>query len=776
MLRRSIPIVLSLCTLSLLMCAVYIVLPLGAVLKQEDLSTVVINQQQQLLAATIASDEQWRFPPPDALPEKYISALLQFEDKRFFSHIGIDPLAIFRAIRLNYQQGKIVSGGSTITMQLARMLRGNQARTYRAKFLEALLALKLEWHLSKREILNYYAAFAPFGGNTVGLRTANWRYFQNPMHNMSWAEAALLAILPNKPASIHPGRNREQLLLKRNRLLTALGEQGHLNTLDLKLAKLETLPDKPKPLPRITPHLLDTLKKQFPRQHQFVTAIDVSLQQHLQALADSYNQQYESDNIHNLSILVLDNEKQAVIAYLGNQTRSQKPAYAAALDIIQRPRSSGSLLKPFLFALMVQGGQILPDSLIEDIPSYYDGYQPQNYDRQFRGLIPAKRALSQSLNVPAVRLLQQYGVIAFTEDLKRIGLSTLWRPAEDYGLSLILGGAETTLWDITNSFSRLMQSAHGRNESLISARLHASQGDDERSVFPVAQGAAWLTLEALLDVNRPGTAAHWRNYASSQKIAWKTGTSYGWHDAWAVGSNGRYTVGVWAGNANGEEARALTGTRTAAPVMLDAFHYLANSEWPSQPIQALKFYEVCERDHYLVANDCKSVKALAPIEADFTMISPYHKLIHVDPALGLRVHGDCENPMGMKTISQFTVPPVHAFYYAQNDAQMPAVPAWRKDCRKNLPAVNQQAPLALEYPSASAKVRIPIELDGQLGRIILKAHHQQSGAVVHWHIDNRFIDSTRHIHEKAIAVNPGWHQITLVDGKGYKVSQWFKAL
>jgi penicillin-binding protein 1C len=753
----------------------YIVLPAPDATGGRPFSTIVTDAGGNLLAATIAADEQWRFPPPEALPEKYIAALIAYEDKRFFTHFGIDPLAMLRAMRSNWQQDRIVSGASTITMQLARLIRGDHARSYRAKAAEALLAIKLEFHFSKQEILGFYAALAPMGGNTVGINAANWRYFQHRLEDISWAEAALLAVLPNNPAGIHPGNQREALLIKRNRLLERLAERGHLSSLDLKLARLESLPAAPLPLPSYTPHLLQTLKSRFPGQTQFKTAIDSGLQRHLLTMADSYGRQNEKNNIHNLSILVLDNRNNNVIAYLGNQTPSQNPEYAPAVDIVQRPRSSGSLFKPFLFALMLQQGHLLPGTLIPDIPTHYDGYSPENYDHQYRGLVPARQALSQSLNVPAVRLLDRYGVAAFKDNLQQLGLSTLWRPAEDYGLSLILGGAETTLWEITNAFARLVKSAQGDVVSPVIARLH-HRHLPASTRYPVATGAAWLTLEALVDVNRPGVAANWREFSSSQKIAWKSGTSYGWHDAWAVGSNGRFTVGVWAGNANGEEARQLSGTATAAPVMLDVFNHLSFGGWPARPEYALKQYKVCKADGYLSGSGCETVSADAPVEADFTDVTPYHELMHVDRNTRLRVHGLCESPRNMQAISRFVVPPVHAYYYTQLSSNLQAPPAWRRDCLDNLPGVAGRIPFALEYPTHEAKVKIPVELDGKLGRVVVKARHRESNAVIYWHLDDAFLAATRHIHEQAIAVNPGWHQLTLVDEKGYRVTRWFKAI
>lgn len=753
----------------------YMVTPLPDTLYNHDYSRVITDQNDVLLGALIANDDQWRFPVTEALPAKYIKALTYFEDKRFFSHPGVDPFALARAIKLNLKHDRIVSGGSTITMQLARMISGNRARNYWHKFQEILLAIKLETKLTKKEILKYYAGLAPFGGNTVGLAAANWRYFNTRLKDISWSQAALLAILPNTPSSIHLGKNRKSLLNKRDKLLKELNAAGFISDIDLKLALHESLPKKPVPMPVYTRHLLQTLKLKFPETRAFRSYIHLELQKHLISLLDSYNKAYEKNNVHNLSVIVIDNYSQKTIAYIGNSTRSKLNEYAPDLDITQKPRSSGSLFKPFLFAEMLEQGYILPDSLIEDIPSYYDGYSPKNYDRDYRGLIPAKLALSQSLNVPAVRMLKEYGISQFKEDLQSFGLSTLWRPASEYGLSLILGGAETTLWEITNSFSRMSLSAMGEEITNIEASMF-EQHKVEKKEFPVEQGAAWLTLNALIEVNRPGVATNWKEFSSSQKIAWKTGTSYGWHDAWAVGTNGKYTVGVWAGNANGEEARRLTGTQTSAPVMFDVFSFLEEAEFPAKPYVALKEYKVCEIDAYLPAEGCKTKIAYAPRQAHFSVRSKYHKRVYIDPETNLRVHGLCEKVNRMNAKSYFIVPPLHSRYFSDVNFDIELVPEWRPDCLKNLPLASDEVPFDLEYPAEGAQVRIPVELDGKLGRMIVKAYHKDPKAILFWHIDKQALSKTTFIHEKEIVVNPGWHKLTLVDNNGYKITRWFKAI
>jgi penicillin-binding protein 1C len=753
-------------------------LPLPNSVYRQEFSTVLYDKNGELLGARIARDQQWRFPIDSVLPKKYKTAVMSFEDSRFYYHPGIDPLAIGRAVIGNLKNGRVVSGGSTITMQLARLLRGNHPRTLEEKFKEAFLALRLELHFSKEEIFQRYAGYAPFGGNTVGLAAANWRYFGHSANEMTWAEAALFAVLPNKPNDINPGKNRTRLQERRDNLLRRLHTQGHLNQLELQLALLESLPQEPMPLPDIAPHLLATLQKIHPRQRDFSSTLDKYLQVRIDQIVRAHSRRLGADNINNLAVLVLDNRSQNVVAYIGNRAYADDPLYSPAVDIIQRPRSSGSLFKPFLFAAMLQEGLLLPDSLVLDVPSFYGDYSPENYDRHYRGVVPAKMALTQSLNVPAVRLLQQYGVTLFKQDLQQAGLTTLFRPAEAYGLSLILGGAETTLWDITNAFAGLSLSAQGEADRLQHITALQSKGSSDRKlkqIFPIKQGAAWLTLQALVDVNRPGEAAAWREFSSSQKIAWKTGTSYGWHDAWAVGTNGSFTVGVWAGNANGEEGRELTGTKAAAPVMLDVFSLLPIGEWPQKPYHALKTYEVCA-DGYLSVQGCVTQTVDAPAEAQFTTTSPYFRQVHLDGESGYQVHGLCESVSAMLHQTQFQLPPVAAFYYQQQHPNYRPLPAWRSDCLSNIAQVENTSPMQVEYPIDGAVIRIPVQLNGELGRTIFKARHQRDRSTLYWHIDEEYIGDTKTIHERAVVVNAGWHKLTLVDELGFRLERWFKVI
>lgn len=744
--------------------------PLPASLQRSDYAVLMLDRNGRPLAARIAADQQWRFAPVETLPDKYREALLTFEDRRFRWHPGVDPLALARATVANIRAGRVVSGGSTLTMQLARLLRDDPPRTLWEKAREALLALQLEWRLGKSRILVEYASRAPFGGNTVGLRAAAWRYFQRAPDDLSWAEAALLAVLPNSPALIHPGRQRQQLLAKRDRLLEALRQRGLIDADALRLAKLEPLPRTAR-LPSLAPHLLDTLAADTtsPLIH---TTLDAGLQQRVNALTGQHGRRLANDGVHNLSVVVIDHRDLAVRAYVGNVTHGDRREYGAAVDIAGRPRSTGSVLKPLLYGLMLQEGLLLPDTLVPDLPTNYGGYSPENFDREYRGAVPAHEALAQSLNIPAVRMLRQYGVARFHDQLRAMGMSTLFRDAENYGLTLVLGGAEGKLMELTALYARLMASARDGQAAPVTV---LSDVQPLPEPFPIGAGAAWLTLEALRDVARPGTARQWRLYRSSQAIAWKTGTSYGLRDAWAIGSNGRYTVGVWAGNGNGEPAPVLGGATTAAPLMLDLFSLLGPAEWPQAPLGDLKELRVCRDDGYLAGGQCSARTVLAPLDSHFQAVTPHHLRVHVDDQ-GRRVHSGCENVAAMSARDWFVLPPAQSYFYRFRHPEYRPLPAWREDCAAGARALSSRAPMAVIYPHAGSALYLPVELGGQRGGAVFRVVHERDDAELFWHLDDRYLGRTAHFHEWAIQAAPGWHTLTLVDDQGFRLRRRFQVL
>ncbi len=744
-------------------------------------SGILLSQDGKLLGAHISKDEQWRFPPISQVPEKFKTSIVAFEDKRFFQHFGVDPLAVARAIKLNLKAGRIVSGGSTLSMQVIRLASNNPQRNLYQKLLEAFKALRLETRYSKDEILKLYASHAPFGGNIVGLEAASWRYFGRNPNQLSWAESAMLAVLPNSPALIHISRKRPLLKAKRDRLLQKLFKQKKINALDLQLALAEPLPEKPRPLPRLSPHLLDTQVAKSRQQRRFETTLDFSLQKHIKQLAKHHAEVLALKDIHNLAILVIDNHSFEVKAYVGNAPHSLKNAsHGEAIDLIQRPRSTGSTLKPFLFATMLDDGEILPETLVADTPVRYSSYRPKNFDRKFRGAVRAKQALARSLNIPAVNMLSFHGVERFLASLRQMGMSTLHRRSRDYGLPLILGGAEGTLWELTSMYANLANRAQQTQQNIATNYFQAivlkkqSIKTDRRN--EISPASAWMTLQALLEVGRPGTEAYWKRFDSSHKIAWKTGTSFGHRDAWAIGTTPQYTVGVWVGNAAGEGRQGMTGVRVAAPLLFDVFNRLPlDDHWFTKPVQQMKTVLICKDDGFLANDRCESEEYLIPNNSHFDRISPHHQRIHLDKQ-GLRVHSQCESVSSMQAKNWFVLTPDQAFYYQQTHANYKPLPEWREDCRLAQTTRTMDNPISLIYPKRNTQVYIPRELTGRKGKTIFKAIHSNPDERLFWHLDNNYLGTTQYYHEQALWINEGKHKLTLVDETGNKVEQNFLVL
>ncbi len=792
-------------------CPVLIVLLIGfwgclpASLFDAPYSTILLDRNGGLLGATIADDQQWRFPPAENLPPKIVKTLINYEDRRFYHHPGVDPLAVGRAMLSNITSGSVVSGASTITMQVIRLSRQDRPRNVIQKLVEMVMALRLELASGKTDILRMYAAHAPFGGNVVGVEAASWRYFGRSPEQLSWAEAAMLAVLPNSPSLIHPGRNRELLLQKRNRLLDTLRQRREIDDLTCRLAKAEQLPPKPLPIPRYAPHLLTRLNQpskidpphsslvQQDRSHH-QQRIQTTLQRDIQLrtvdIIQRHQQRLAANGVFNAAALIMEVPSGKVVAYVGNVHDFSDREHGRQVDVITAPRSTGSILKPILFAAMMESGELLPHTLVADIPTRVGGFAPQNYNHTYRGAVPASEALARSLNIPAVRMLRTYGVDRFSAILKQLGMTTLVRPAEDYGLSLILGGAEGTLWDITGIYAgmagkvlRSHQPANDRGESFTAPRIlekgfvqsgETSGGSQTASSESVLGAAAcWLTLEAMLEVGRPGLEGSWKEFVSSRKIAWKTGTSYGHRDGWAVGVTPRYAVGVWAGNADGEGRPGLTGLSAAAPILFDLMRIFEKSPWFRRPPTGLTPVEVCASSGYRAGVNCSRTRICWVSQNGLrTSSCPYCRTIHLDTTAAWRVHSACERVAQIKPARRFVLPAAMEWYYRQNHLDYQTLPPYREDCLEEIQGLSPQI-LSLIYPSVNSLIYVPIELDGHKGQAVFEAAHRNPGATIHWHLDQHYIGSTRDIHQLAVAPSAGGHILTLIDEDGVRLQRFF---
>jgi len=748
-------------------------------------STVIESSDGRLLGAVIAGDGQWRFPERDSIPYKFEQALLHFEDEYFFFHPGVNPASIIRAAYQNIKVGKIVSGGSTITMQLVRISRKGKPRTIGQKLIEIVLALRLEASTTKNEILCHYASHAPFGGNTVGLDAAAWRYYRRKPEQLSWAESATLAVLPNAPSLIFPGKRNEQLLRKRNFLLDKLYNEGLFDKTTLELSKAEPLPGKPAYMPQLAPHLLSRALKEN-RGKRVQTTIDFQLQTQANRIVQNHYKQLCYNQIHNAAAIIIEVETGNVLAYVGNTKSIGNTKHGNDVDVITAPRSTGSILKPFLFAAMLNDGDLLPNMLVPDIPTQIGNYAPKNFHMKYDGAVPAKQALSRSLNVPAVRMLVDYGVDKFHYHLKKYGLSTLTFPAEHYGLSLILGGAEGKLWDISGIYASMARTLNNytKYENRYFAgdfkmpRIYKYQTTIEKPVYSeeepfISASAIWFTFQSLLEVNRPDSESGWEEFASSNQVAWKTGTSFGFRDAWAVGATPKYVVGVWAGNADGEGRPGLTGGTAAAPIMFDIFDLLQTGNWFMEPLNEIELSPICAKSGHRASRYCDEVDTVQiPYKGLKTCACPYHKLIHLDQDENYQVSSICENPAKMKHRNWFVLPPVQEWYFKQHNPWYKSLPQFKPGCNE----LQNNKTMAFIYPKENSTIYIPFELDGSRGKTVFEATHRNPETKIHWHLDHEYIGTTERFHQMEIFALPGKHIITLIDKNGASLIKHFNLL
>ncbi|MCR9173802.1 MAG: penicillin-binding protein 1C [bacterium] len=732
-------------------------------------STVLVDSNGNLLGAHIADDQQWRFPESKNVPYKFKTCIIQFEDRKFYQHWGVSARGVGRALWQNLTSGERVSGGSTLTMQLVRLMRKNPPRTYSEKLYEMILATRIEMRYSKSEILKIYVSHAPFGNNVVGLDAASWRFFGRPANQLSWAESATLAVLPNAPGLIYPGRNHDLLRDKRNRLLKRLRKIGKMSESEYRMALLERLPEKPHPLPNLAPHLLQKCIAEGKKGQVIRTNIRSKVQSKVNFLLDNHAQLLRENGIFNGAIMVTSVETGEVLAYVGNVVSSGKE-HANQVNCIDASRSTGSIIKPLLYGKSLESGTIAPSMFLRDVPSRFGNFSPKNFAGTFEGLIPANEALSRSLNIPMVHLLQQYGLTKFHHNLQRMGFSTIRKSATHYGLSLILGGAEVNMFELNQVYTNMAQQLRFQQTSPL---YLFPEMKEYKSEFPMSAGSIYATFEAMLDVRRPDEDNNWHMFDSSRKIAWKTGTSYGFRDAWAVGVTPDYVVSVWVGNADGEGRPGLTGVQAAAPILFDIFQTLPiKTQWFEKPESDLVEVDVCTVSGHRPTENCeKQTKAWWPKGSLQTTACPYHQRIHLNKN-GQRVNSSCADPMDMTHANWMIVAPDVEEYYKKHHPLYLPLPPFLQHCE----GANASNALSILYPDPGQKIYLPVGFNGEQQATVFRCSHSNNDAVLFWHLDGQFVQQTSEFHEIVIRPEIGKHQLTVYDTEGAKKSVWLEVV
>jgi len=734
-------------------------------------SKVLYSKEGILLSATISDEQQWCFPMDEDIPEKLKVSIITYEDEYFAFHPGVNPVAILKALVVNVRSGKTKRGASTIPMQVMRMKNKHASRNWYNKIKETLGAIKYSLITRDKTILREWCEIAPFGGNTIGIKAASLRYFGRSVDKLSWSEYALLAVMPNGPSTANITKNRQKLQQKRDFLLRKLHHKGYFDKSELELYLDEELPVETKAIPQYAYHALLFLSKQFPDKNIFRSTIPYDIQIRIQELLDRESTFLKMDDIRNIAAVVLDITTNQLVAYQGNvKSGDGKFSY---VDVAQSPRSYGSLLKPLLYAHTLETAQLLPNEMVADIPTSIGDFQPENFDKKYRGAVPFEEVLIQSLNVPSVRVLNSVGLQSFYDLIKRLDISYLNKGVNHYGLSIILGGGESTLWDLSRIYKGFAQNYVGHPDPFRQIQsLTDVQVTESKNVFSFSAETMEHLVKAMSDLTRPREEKSWDLYGTDYKIAWKTGTSYGHRDAWALGFNGRYAVGVWIGNEGGEGRFDLTGISKAAPVMFKVFNALPDNQWFATAPHYLKkeVITVCAESGKMAGALCK-IRQKITTEKTSYKYQPchYHQEVLISKD-GLVLAEDCAQ-YAFRRDTIFVLPSYMEYYYKTAHMDYKGLPAHDPSC------LSVTGACKIIYPYDGLKIFLPRESTEKQNDLVFKAYHRQKDASLFWFIDSEYKMTTFDSpHDCIMKLSIGVHNLTITDQWGNQDQVEFEIL
>jgi len=728
-------------------------------------STLILDRNGEILRVFLSEDEMWRMDVgAEKISPSLKKAVLTYEDKYFRWHFGVNPIAILRSMIVNLKAGRIVQGASTISMQVARMMEPKQ-RTIPHKLIEIFRAMQLELRFSKNEILTCYFNMAPYGGNILGVGAACHLYFNKSPEKISLGEAALLAAIPNSPNALRPDINPEAAAIARNKVLKRLFDSGRISSSELDEALSEPLPNHRFDLPFQIPHLAAKLVELHPRTKQFTTTIDAHIQHLAENTLSTFLTPWRSRDISNGAILIIENKSRDVLAMVGSYDFWDEGNNGQVNGALS-PRSPGSALKPFVYALGMEVGLITPKSLLYDVPVEYRNYRPVNYDETFNGVVSAEEALIRSLNVPAVNLSAQLGENGIHAFLNQAGITTLPRPSDYYGLSLILGGCEVTLLELTNLYAGL---ANGG--MFAPYRLLKNEAPFESKPL-LSEGVCFILSEMLSQLRRPDLPASWEFSVDLPKIAWKTGTSYGHRDAWSIGYTPTYTVGVWVGNFNGRGAPELVGAEVAAPILFSLFSELEKTSrrnWFIQPASVQK-RQVCTVSGMPLSENCASardeyyVPGISPIQK-----CTIHQVILVDTQTGTRLCSHCRigRAYEEKIVEQW--PAEIATWLERSGYPMTPIPPHYPGCTQLLSG--QKPVIRSPLPDTEYKIRPAVALKYQ--KILLDASVSNRTKKIFWFVDGKMVFAGDPSERVFILPERGSHQVMCLDDEGRSTEMQF---
>ncbi|MDP8240344.1 MAG: penicillin-binding protein 1C [Candidatus Hatepunaea meridiana] len=733
-------------------------------------STQILDKNSHPLRVYTASDDHYHFNVTlDKVSPYLISSTLAYEDRWFYYHPGLNVISVFRALRMNLKASRVVSGGSTITQQVARMM-SPRPRTIRAKLIEALRALHLEIIYSKDEILEFYFNLAPYGGNIRGVAAASRIYFDKPPSELGPGEAALLAALPKSPSRLRPDRHPAAARERRNEVLKRMLKWGYIDDVKYELSLSEQVPTNRNQFPVHVPHLCDDLHRRFRNKGGiFTTTIDLNVQILARNLLTRHLEPLRSRGISNGSVVIIENKTNAVRALIGSADYFDTE-HAGQVNGVIAPRSPGSTLKPFAYALSMDAGLITSLSLLNDVPISFSGYEPDNYDEKFHGVVTVETALTKSMNVPAVNLVDRLGNDRLYNFLKAGGFSTLTEPCEYYGLPIILGGTGVKLIELTNLYACLANGGKYRRYRVVSEK----ESDSKIAIASdslLSSAASYILTDILSKLHRPDFPSHWESAVHLPKIAWKTGTSYGHRDAWSIGYNPNWTVGVWIGNFSGVGSPALVGADAATPLLFDLFTALEpeGGTWFERP-PSVSEREVCAVSGMIPGEWCGQTRQ----ERYIPNVSPIqtcnlHIQYQIDDKTGYRLCPYCIT--GKKYHNQVYVkmPQEVAVWLQSSGLPVDMIPSHNPNCRG---IAGGEGPV-ITSPVKSSEYILRNSAPVEDQQICLNASVANDVKTIYWFVDGTLIYKGPPDAKVFYFPQRGRHEAVCMDDEGRKTSRRF---
>ncbi len=717
-------------------------------------SQAVFAADSTLMNLSLSPDEKWRLRSrPGDITEDISRVILFREDRWFRYHPGVNPIAIGRAALQNLKSGGRVSGASTITMQVARLLE-RRPRNYMSKMIEIFRALQLEWHYSKQQILGLWIDHVSYGGNIEGIRAASLFYYGCEPGVLSWAQLATLLVIPNNPNALNPNRYKNRLLEERNHWLKKMAEGGLLNSQELSNALIEPVTMQRRPAPSFMPQLARQLKRENPHKEEIYTLIRPGVQKLASDIVTDASTLLKYKGISNMAVMIMNNATGAVEAYVASADFYDNFS-SGQVDGLKAIRSPGSTLKPFLYTMAFDQGTITPLMTINDVPANFMGYAPENYDQRFNGRVTISEALARSLNMPAVKILELTGVDRFNRFMASAGFKTIDRDRDKMGLSMILGGCGVTAIELTRAYS-----AFARGGISIKPRFRMTDPILTDTLF--SEAAAWMTTRILSLPTRPDLPLMFENSTNLPPVSWKTGTSYGRRDGWAVGFNSHYTITVWAGNFDGHGAAFLSGADVATPVLFRLFqavdqHPVRN--WLKQP-KEVKFRQVCNETGLLPGDSCHHLVTDAFIPGHAPTIHCEHlKAIWTNKAGSISYCSDCMPSKGVIRRWYPNYPPELIAWFTDNNIPFKAIPPHNPVCERVMKAGAPQivSPVDMAEYLISTADSTPL---------MLNCHSEGDVTTIYWYINHRLLKKTRRSEPVFFIPQEGVLRIGCVDDKG----------